>query len=111
MNIKNKVVVITGGARGIGLALGKRFLLEKPKTIILVDLNFDDLELNNNDFVCKKCDVTDEISISLLIDEVNQKYGLIDIFVLMQEFYHLVMNRYQLKVGTETGIYMLCLMH
>ena len=47
MNIENKVVVVTGGARGIGLALAKRFLLEEAKTIILVDLNFD-LELNNN---------------------------------------------------------------
>ena len=55
MNIENKVVVVTGGARGIGLALAKRFLLEEAKTIILVDLKFDDLELNNNKFVCKKC--------------------------------------------------------
>ena len=54
MNIENKVVVVTGGARGIGLALAKRFLLEEAKTIILVDLKFDDLELNNNKFVCKK---------------------------------------------------------
>ena len=75
MNIENKVVVVTGGARGIGLALAKKFLLEKPKTIILVDLNFVDSELNNNEFVCKKCDVTDEDSINLLIDEINQKYG------------------------------------
>ena len=80
MNIENKVVVVTGGARGIGLALAKRFLLEEAKTIILVDLNFDDLELNNNEFICKKCDVTNENSINLLIDEINHKYGLIDIF-------------------------------
>ena len=80
MNIENKVVVVTGGARGIGLALAKRFLLEEAKTIILVDLNFD-LELNNNEFICKKCDVTNENSINLLIDEINYKYGLIDIFL------------------------------
>ena len=68
MNIENKVVVVTGGARGIGLALAKRFLLEKAKIIILVDLNFDDLKLNDNKFVYKKCDVTDENNINFLID-------------------------------------------
>jgi len=41
LNIENKVVVITGGARGIGLAVAKRFLLEKPKIIILVDIKFN----------------------------------------------------------------------
>jgi len=51
LNIENKVIVITGGARGIGLAVAKKFLIEKPKIIILVDikfneLNFDDKKIN-----------------------------------------------------------------
>ena len=41
MNIENKVIVITGGARGIGLAVAKKFLKEKPKIIILVDIKFN----------------------------------------------------------------------
>ena len=41
MEINNKVVVITGGAGGIGLAIAKAFLLEDPKIIVLADISFE----------------------------------------------------------------------
>jgi NAD(P)-dependent dehydrogenase (short-subunit alcohol dehydrogenase family) len=80
LEIKNKVIVVTGGARGIGLAVANRFLLEKPKKIILVDIKFNELKFDDKKLICKECDVTNEDSINALIDEVNREYGLIDIF-------------------------------
>ena len=46
MEITNKVVVITGGAGGIGLALAKSFLEESPKMVVLVDVNFINLKFD-----------------------------------------------------------------
>ena len=80
MEIINKVVVITGGAGGIGLALAKSFLKESPKMVILVDVNFNDLRFENEKLVCKKCDVTNQLYFDKLIDEINNDFGLIDIF-------------------------------
>jgi NAD(P)-dependent dehydrogenase (short-subunit alcohol dehydrogenase family) len=39
MNLKNKNIVITGGADGIGKALAKRFLNESPNSVHLIDIN------------------------------------------------------------------------
>lgn len=44
MRVRNKVIVITGGAGGIGLATAKIFLNEGAKGIVLVDLRMSDLE-------------------------------------------------------------------
>ena len=41
MEIKNKVIVVTGGAGGIGLAIAKEFLNHNPKIIILADISFE----------------------------------------------------------------------
>ena len=38
MEIKNKVIVITGGAGGIGLAIAKSLLMEEPKVVILAEI-------------------------------------------------------------------------
>ena len=66
--------------KSIGLALANKFLLEKPKKIILVDIKFNELKFVDKKLICKECDVTNEDSINALIDEVNREYGLIDIF-------------------------------
>ena len=39
MNLKDKNIVITGGADGIGKALAKRFLNESPNSVHLIDIN------------------------------------------------------------------------
>mgnify|MGYP001189729837 CR=1 FL=1 len=80
MEIKNKVIVITGGAGGIGLAIAKSLLMEDPKIVILADISFDDFDFNNNKVINKKCNVTKQLDLNNLINEVNKEFGLIDIF-------------------------------
>ena len=41
MEIKDKVVIVTGGASGIGAALGKAFLEAGAKAVVAVDLKTD----------------------------------------------------------------------
>ena len=80
MEIKNKVIVITGGAGGIGLAIAQSLLMEEPKVVILADISFDDFDFNNNKVINKKCNVTKQLDLNNLINEVNKEFGLIDIF-------------------------------
>ncbi|PGH41145.1 dehydrogenase, partial [Micromonospora sp. WMMA1996] len=41
MNLTDRVVVITGGAGGIGAALGRRFAAEGAAAVVLADLAAD----------------------------------------------------------------------
>ncbi len=80
MEITNKVIVVTGGARGIGLAIAKEFTKENPKIIILVDISFKNFNFKNEKILCEECDVTNELNFINLIDKINLDFGLIDIF-------------------------------
>ena len=76
MEIKNKVVVITGGAGGIGLAIAKTFLLEDPKIIVLIDISFENVDFKNEKVINKKCNVSNQSDLNSLINEVNKEFGL-----------------------------------
>jgi NAD(P)-dependent dehydrogenase (short-subunit alcohol dehydrogenase family) len=80
LEIKNKVIVVTGGAGGIGLAIAKEFLNHNPKIIILADISFENINYSNEKIINKKCDISNETQINSLIDKVNKEFGLIDIF-------------------------------
>jgi NAD(P)-dependent dehydrogenase (short-subunit alcohol dehydrogenase family) len=80
LEIKNKVIVVTGGAGGIGLAIAKEFLNHYPKIIILADISFENINYTNEKIINKKCDISNETQINSLIDKVNKEFGLIDIF-------------------------------
>ena len=80
MEIINKVIVVTGGAGGIGLAIAKEFIKESPKIVILVDISFKNFNFKNEKILCEQCDVTNEFNIQNLIDKININFGLIDIF-------------------------------
>jgi NAD(P)-dependent dehydrogenase (short-subunit alcohol dehydrogenase family) len=79
-----KIAIVTGAARGIGLACARRFLVEGAK-IVLADI--DDREGAdiartlgaNAHFV--RCDVGDTNDVAALIAETEKKFGGIDILV------------------------------
>jgi NAD(P)-dependent dehydrogenase (short-subunit alcohol dehydrogenase family) len=82
MKLKDRVIVVTGGASGIGEAMCRRFAQEKPKGIVVADINSDDASrvANDIDGHAVTVDVGKEQDISRLVRETEKKYGPIDLF-------------------------------
>ncbi len=82
MKLQNKVVVVTGGANGIGRALCRRFAAEGAKAVVVADIEHEAArkvaaEIGGSDF---NVDVASESDVQLLVDEVLKRYGQIDLF-------------------------------
>ena len=86
MRLKDKVAIITGGARGIGKATAELFVKEGAKVIIW-DVLEDGLdtarEIRENGFVCQfdKVDVKNIESIEKATQRIMGQFGQIDILV------------------------------
>lgn len=84
--VQNKVAIITGSARGIGFEIGKIFA-EKGAKVVLSDLNeqvkdaAQELRNKGLDVIGLEADVTIEKDIIQLIEQVNKKFGRVDIFI------------------------------
>lgn len=84
---KEKVIVITGAAGGIGSATASLFA-RKGATLVLTDIRVNALEEQKKEFeeinaepLIVQHDVTDPQSWNSLLDRVKQKYGRIDILI------------------------------
>lgn len=82
MQVLDKVVVVTGGANGIGRALSRRFAAEGAKAVVVADVDERGArevaaEIGGWD-VC--VDVASESEVQSLVDRVLKKYGQIDLF-------------------------------
>lgn len=82
MRVEDRIVVVTGGAKGIGKALCERFHKERARKVIVADI--DDAgakavaaSVGGDAY---RCDVTKEADIVHLIDDVEQRFGPIDLF-------------------------------
>jgi NAD(P)-dependent dehydrogenase (short-subunit alcohol dehydrogenase family) len=82
MEIKDKVVVVTGGANGIGAALCRRFARESAQGVVVADI--DEMlakavadEIKGTAF---HCDVSREEEVKRLVRFAEEKYGGIDLF-------------------------------
>ncbi len=82
--LKNKITVITGAARGIGLACAQRFVKERA-VVILSDVLDDageqaaaQLRAAGGEARYRHCDVTDKAAIQSLMDFAVAQYGRID---------------------------------
>lgn len=82
MELKDKVVVITGGSGGIGRAMAKAFLAEGAKAVMLADLNEAAVTAAAKEIGCDAmaCDVTQESQVQELVKRTVEKYGPIDLF-------------------------------
>ena len=87
MNLKNKIVLVTGAAKGIGLATVKR-LLKKEAKVILWDFQPDDLNIavqslknEGHDVFSQVCDVTNKEQVYDNAEVIKKEIGDIDILI------------------------------
>ena len=91
MKLDNKVAVVTGGARGIGLAIVERYLQEGAR-IVVADIDAQAIEAvlgqlkqsldpTGERIMGQRLDVCDRESIAALVRDVSARFGGIDILV------------------------------
>ncbi|MEO9894495.1 3-oxoacyl-ACP reductase FabG [Aurantibacter sp.] len=86
MRLKDKVAIVTGGARGIGKAIAELFAQEGA-IVIIIDLLHEGQQvadlINSNLGKAEyhAVSVTDKSAIEKLFESVNLKYGKIDILI------------------------------
>ncbi len=82
MQVKDKHVVVTGGASGIGRALCRRFAAEGARTIVVADLDRKGAEAVTEEIggVAVGLDVGDEAQVRSMVERVEAEHGPIDLF-------------------------------
>jgi NAD(P)-dependent dehydrogenase (short-subunit alcohol dehydrogenase family) len=82
MQVKDKVVVVTGGANGIGKALCERFAADGARVVVVVDLEEDNARAVADAIggVAFGVDVRDESQIQAMVAQVEADHGQIDLF-------------------------------
>jgi NAD(P)-dependent dehydrogenase (short-subunit alcohol dehydrogenase family) len=82
MEVADRVVVVTGGARGIGSALAMRFASAGAETVIVADVDADGAWAVARQIggMAIRCDVSNEADVAQLVDKVHIAKGRIDIF-------------------------------
>ena len=82
MDVKGKIVVVTGGASGIGKALVERFHKEGAAGLIVADMNGAGAEsvAKSVGGISLQADVTKEADVQSIVRTTEDKFGRIDLF-------------------------------
>lgn len=77
--LKDKIAIVTGGARGIGRAIVEKLASQGAAMVISCDMA--DVEFEQENIVHKILNVTDREAVKKFVDEVTKEIGKIDILV------------------------------
>lgn len=82
MDVADRIVVVTGGARGIGRALARRFAKAGAEAVVVADVDADGAWAVAREIggMAIKCDVSREDEVADLVNKALTAKGRIDIF-------------------------------
>src|SRR5215210_7378242 len=82
MKLQDKIVVVTGGARGIGRALCRRFAAEGARAVVVADIDAGLTKEAADEIggIPVTTDVSKEADITSLVEQTINAYGQIDLF-------------------------------
>jgi NAD(P)-dependent dehydrogenase (short-subunit alcohol dehydrogenase family) len=82
MEVRDKIVVVTGAASGIGKAMADRFTREGAKQVVAVDLDTAGVTATGDELGCvaMTADVSNEADIVRVIEASESEVGPIDLF-------------------------------
>ena len=87
LGLENKVVIITGGSKGIGLACARVFLAEGGRVAIVsrspenLDAALRDLSAQADELIAVSCDLTGRFAANAMMAEVERRLGPVEILV------------------------------
>jgi NAD(P)-dependent dehydrogenase (short-subunit alcohol dehydrogenase family) len=85
MEISDKVVVVTGGASGIGAGMAQRFARDGASGVVVADVNLERAQGVaagiGAQAVAVRCDVSSEADIQALVRQARERFGRIDIYI------------------------------
>lgn len=88
VDISNKVIIITGGSRGIGKAVARKVAQERAKVVINYcnsDIEakkvFGEISSYNNECMLIRADITKQSDVTNMYTKVIEKYGRVDVLI------------------------------
>jgi NAD(P)-dependent dehydrogenase (short-subunit alcohol dehydrogenase family) len=82
MDVKDRVVVVTGGASGIGKAMCRRFAQAGASAVVVADLDQARCDAVAAEFggLGVKVDVSSEAEVQALVARVTERFGRVDVY-------------------------------
>ncbi|CAK9884279.1 MAG: Sulfoquinovose 1-dehydrogenase [Candidatus Erwinia impunctatus] len=102
LNLENKIIIVTGGASGIGLAIVDELLAQGAK-VQMVDIYSGDKHADYNNYTFRATDISSASEVNKTISEIIQQCGRIDGLVNNSgiNFPRLLVDEKNLQVSTN----------
>jgi glucose 1-dehydrogenase len=82
LRLKDRIALVTGAARGIGLAIAERFVAEGANVVISDVLDVEgEAAAGRIGATYMRCDISNSGEVSALVSAIVQKFGAVDILV------------------------------